>query len=176
MDEKDFISFLETFSALEGLQVINSELPYWIQFYCFSQDIMDDLLSQIEDTNCKILPLPDKENPQEIYYKLTFENDFSLLFKRLKNYLDSGNYRTAKLNELGIPDLSMVTIRQMAVELKQRKNICFALMWMEDNERDNIAIEGSGNPTQLVGLISRGLHMAIEWSDKNIKFQRPNDE
>lgn len=79
-------------------------------------------------------------------------------------------------NEFGIPDLSLVTIRQMANELKRRDNICFALVWMEDSERDNIAIEGSGNPTQVVGLLTRGAHMAIEWADRNIKFQRPERE
>ncbi len=77
-------------------------------------------------------------------------------------------------NEFGIPDLSLVTIRQMANELKRRENVCFALVWMEDSERDNIAIEGSGNPTQVVGLLTRGTHMAIEWADRNIKFQKPD--
>lgn len=76
-------------------------------------------------------------------------------------------------DELGIPDLSLVTIRQMANELKRRDNICFALVWMEDTERDNIAIEGSGHPTQVVGLLTRGTNMAVEWADKNIRFQRP---
>lgn len=64
----------------------------------------------------------------------------------------------------------------MAVELKKRENLTFAVVWIEDNDRDNIAIEGSGNPTQLVGLLARGLHMAIEWADKNIKFHKPKDE
>jgi hypothetical protein len=76
-------------------------------------------------------------------------------------------------NEFGIPDLTLVTIRQMANELKRRDNICFALVWIEETDRDNIAIEGSGNPTQVVGLLARGKHMAIEWADRNIKFQKP---
>ena len=79
-------------------------------------------------------------------------------------------------NEFGIPDLSLVTIRQITNELKRRDNVCFALVWMEDSERDNIAIEGSGNPTQVVGLLTRGTHMAVEWADRNIRFQKPNQE
>ena len=75
-----------------------------------------------------------------------------------------------------MPDLSLVTIRQMAMELKRRNNLTFALVWIENNERDNIAIEGSGNPTQLVGLLARGSHMAIEWADKSIKFYKPSDD
>lgn len=76
-------------------------------------------------------------------------------------------------NEFGMPDLTLVTIRQMANELKRRDNICFALVWIEETDRDNIAIEGSGNPTQVVGLLARGGHMAIEWADRNIKFHKP---
>jgi hypothetical protein len=47
---------------------------------------------------------------------------------------------------------------------------------MEDSNKDNIAIEGNGNPTHLVGLLARGLHMAIEWSDKYLHFKKPDEE
>ena len=86
---------------------------------------------------------------------------------------NNGNLRKARQKELGLPDLSLITIRQMATELKQRTGLTFALVWIENTERDNIAIEGSGNPTQLVGLLTRGTHMAIEWADKSIKFYKP---
>ena len=72
--------------------------------------------------------------------------------------------------------MSLLTIRQMAAELKMRNGLTFALVWIENAERDNIAIEGSGNPTQLVGLLTRGSHMAIEWADKNIKFFKPRED
>ena len=71
--------------------------------------------------------------------------------------------------------MSLVTIRQIANELKTRNNLTFALVWIENSERDNIAIEGSGQPTQLIGLLARGTHMAIEWADKNIRFYKPGE-
>jgi hypothetical protein len=49
------------------------------------------------------------------------------------------------------------------------------LVWIENNERENISIEGSGNPTQLVGLLARGTHMVIEWADKNMQFFKDKD-
>ena len=80
-----------------------------------------------------------------------------------------------KYQELGIPDLSLVTIQQMVEELKKRKSLIFSLVWIENNERENISIEGSGNPTQLVGLLARGTHMVIEWADKNMQFFKDKD-
>jgi hypothetical protein len=64
----------------------------------------------------------------------------------------------------------------MATELKSRQNLTFALVWIENSERENIAIEGSGNPTHLIGLLARAQNMAIDWADKNIKFYRPNKD
>jgi hypothetical protein len=69
-----------------------------------------------------------------------------------------------------------VTIKQIARELKKRENLSFAMVWMEDSSKDNIAIEGNGNPTNLVGLLARGLHMAIEWSDKYLHFKKLDDD
>ena len=79
-------------------------------------------------------------------------------------------------DEYGVPDLSLVTIKQIAKELKNRKNLTFAMVWMEENIKDNIAIEGNGNPTHLVGLLARGLHMAIEWSDRYLKFNKQDKD
>ena len=69
-----------------------------------------------------------------------------------------------------------MTIKQIAKELKKRKNLSFAVVWMEDTNKENIAIEGNGNPTQIVGLLARGLHMAIEWSDKFLKISKPEKD
>jgi len=72
----------------------------------------------------------------------------------------------------GIPDLSLVTCKQIANELKKRKNLTFALIYAEENDADNISLDGNGDPNKLVGLIARGLNLSIQWADKNMKFEK----
>jgi len=183
----DEISLLvEVLSNFEGVSVLNSD-DTWVTFRCVVESTLASITSQVvelqDSTTCKFMIYPHPDDPEQVIYQLIFEGEgeekrrsISVVTKVLKNILESGSVQRAKHKELGIPDLSLVTLRQMAVELKQRENLCFALVWMEQSERDNIAIEGSGNPTQLVGLLARGLNMAIDWADKNIKFRRPKDE
>lgn len=78
-------------------------------------------------------------------------------------------------NKKGIPDLSWVTIRQMAEELKKRDYISFALVYMEDSGHDNISLEANGNPTQLCGLLTRALNLAVKHADKNIDYREHKD-
>lgn len=73
------------------------------------------------------------------------------------------------------PDLSLMTVRDFAAELKRRDNLCFAIVWMEHIGNNNIGIEGRGTPTQVVGLLTRGTKLAVEWADKDIKFSTPTD-
>ena len=54
----------------------------------------------------------------------------------------------------------------MISELKKRENLLFALIWIENNETDNISLEGNGTITNLSGLITRGLHLLINYGDK----------
>lgn len=70
----------------------------------------------------------------------------------------------------GIPDLSVVTCRQMAYELKKRNNLTFALIWLEDEATENFNIEAVGNPTTLCGMLSRGLNLAIKWADRDVQY------
>lgn len=184
--EKEFNSLVETFKKFDGIDVLGTSIdPPWIHFKSDSEKVFALISSQVselrEQYGCAILVLNDPDLPESFSYQLLFEGSqdaktaIIVLDKKLAAVVESSP-RQAKMKELGIPDLSLVTIRQMAVELKQRQNLTFALVWIENNDRDNIAIEGSGSPTQLVGLLSRGTHMAIEWADKNIKFYRPKDE
>lgn len=182
--EKEFNLLIEYMSKLNGVKVLGSEFEpsTWIHFECNSPQTLTVLTNQIDDVrdfdSCKILVLSHPDDPEKSAYQLIFNNDkekyIGMLLKRVQNFQESsGDAKKAAYKELGLPDLSLATIKQMAMELKSRQNLCFAMVWMEDNERDNIAIEGSGNPTQLVGLLSRGLYMTIEWSNKNIRFQQP---
>lgn len=187
---KEFYTLLQTISSFPGTQIIDSLCDVddgtYITFECEPGPNLTAISSQIgeiaEMHSCKLLAFPGYDQKDSMH-QIVFDGDPAnvlraviVLNKMLRTYLETGSIVKTKQQELGIPDLSLTTIRQMATELKKRENLCFAVVWIEDNERDNIAIEGSGNPTQLVGLISRGLHMTIEWADKNIKFHKPQSE
>lgn len=181
--KKDFDTLLETLSRFEGFSSVDTSLdPLWVQFRIGTEALK--IISAYADAmNCRLISMMNPDDVDDITHQLIFEGEekevrktVRSLNRKLVNYLQKGESKRHKHQELGIPDLSLVTIRQMANELKLRQNLTFAVVWIESNERDNIAIEGSGNPTQLVGLLARGLHMAIEWADKNIKFYRPRDE
>jgi len=184
--EKEFNLLTEFLGKLEGIKILGNEFEpnTWIHFECNSQQTLAMLSNTVEDANdfdsCKILVLTHPEDPEKSAYQLIFNEDKNkyilMLLKKIEALQKTGNARKAKNQELGLPDLSLVTIKQMTTELKNRQNLCFALVWMEDNEKENISIEGSGNPNQLVGLLSRGLYMTIEWSNKNIKFKQPPEE
>lgn len=183
--EQEFNLLIENLDKLEGIKVLGREFEpnTWIHFECVIPQILTTITNQIDDINdfdsCKILILSHPDNPDKNAYQLVFNNDkkkyIEILMKKVRNLVENGA-KKAKFQELGLPDLSLVTMRQIANELKSRQNLCFAIVWMEDNEKENVSIEGSGNPTQLVGLLSRGLYMTIEWSNKNITFKQiPED-
>lgn len=185
--EKEFESLVETLKKFEGFSLIDTSIDEtWIHFNISSEESLSQISNVVNDIreqhSCNLLMLTTQENPNQQTYQLVIDaadrlTCIRILTKNLNNLMESKNdSRHANNKELGLPDLSLVTIRQMATELKARQNLTFALVWIESNERDNIAIEGSGNPTQLVGLLARGQHMAIEWADKNIKFYRPKEE
>jgi hypothetical protein len=183
--EQEFNLLIENLNKLEGVKVLGSEFEpnTWIHFECAIPQILATISNQVDDVNdfdsCKILVLSHPDDQEKNAYQLIFNNDkekyIAMLSKKVKNLVENGT-KKARFQELGLPDLSLVTMRQMATELKGRQNLCFAMVWMEDNEKENISIEGNGNPTQLVGLLFRGLHMTIEWSNKNIKFKQPPED
>ncbi len=81
-----------------------------------------------------------------------------------------------KKPESDIPDLSLVTIEQMMGELKKRKNITFAFVMMEHADVENIALEASGNPTFICGLLARATNLAAQYADKNINYYYSGEE
>jgi hypothetical protein len=188
--KKEFDTLVQTLTFFEGVTVFDSlydPVETYITFQCTNQKNLTTLINQvneIKDTHhCRLLSFPNYDIPNDPTYQIVFRgseeiiaNAIVILLRFLKGIVETGSTEKIKQQELGLPDLSLTTIRQMALELKKRENLCFAIVWIEDNERDNIAIEGSGNPTQLVGLLSRGLHMTIEWADKNIKFHKPKED
>lgn len=185
--EKEIENLIATLKRFEGFSLIDfNEQGNWIHFKLDSEENLEfisSLISDIKDHHiCSLLVLTNQEKVEETTYQLVIDSEdkkncIILLTKKLQVLIETkGNIRQANNRELGIPDLTYLTIRQIATELKSRQNLTFALVWIENNETDNIAIEGSGNPTHLIGLLARGQHMAIEWADKSIKFYRPNKD
>jgi hypothetical protein len=185
--EKEFKQLIEALDKFEGVKILDSSPDFsWIHFKLMNETTLNALNLQINEIKeyypCNLLVLASIHNAKDYSYQIVIEEikkeeTIKMILKKLNNVLDShGDLRKAKYKELGLPDMTLLTIRQMAAELKERTGLVFALVWIENAERDNIAIEGSGNPTQLVGLLTRGGHMAIEWADKNIKFFKPKEE
>lgn len=185
--EKDFEKLVKTINKFQGISLIDTSTDQsWIHFKLDNDSTLAVLSVQITDIKenypCNLLVLANQHDPKDYSYQIVIEQSkkhetIQMLQKKLQNVIDSnGDLTKAKQKELGLPDMSLLTIRQMATELKKRDGLVFALVWIENAERDNIAIEGSGNPTQLVGLLNRGAHLAIEWADKNIKFFKPKED
>jgi hypothetical protein len=180
--EKEFDYLIAILQKFEDFVFIDKNIELgFVSFKMTSDSNIKILIKAISEIKKQyqfsLIIISNKEDKNDFSYKLVIDS---------KNQSAAINFLTGKLlnlktkkfkkQDLGIPDLSLVTIRQMANELKLRSNLTFALVWIENNERDNIAIEGSGNPTQLIGLLTRGSHMAIEWADKNIKFYKPKED
>lgn len=184
--EKDFERLVGALTKLEGVAVIDTgNRQNWIHFSVDSEQSLRSITAVVSEANerhaCSLMVMSKQGKSGQSYQLVVDEKDRSKCLKFLAKKFEAlvqseGDMLKAKQKELGLPDLSLLTIKQMAAELKRRQGLTFAIVWIENAERDNIAIEGSGNPTQLVGLLTRGSHMAIEWADKNIKFFKPKDE
>ena len=184
--EKEFALLMGALEKFKDLKIIESNIEEaWIQFTCDKQTvsaIVYQIVELQEFYEISFVTLGEDDDSEDISYEIILptkktQTAIKVLTKKLLNLHKSNlNIKKAEKIESGLPDLSLVTIKQMTSELKTRDNLVFALIWVENNDKDNIAIEGSGNPTQLIGLLARGTHMAIEWADKNIKFYRPPEE
>lgn len=170
----DFIEVINIFKKIEGLKLIETNnSPYSITYEIIDEESQLNLISLMKEIKNKDVFIKEGKKTQKLLILTNEPNVLNQVYDQIL-YLTllQEEKRKSKFKDLGIPDLSLVTIKQMTEELKKRNNLVFALVWIENNERDNIAIEGSGDPTQLVGLLSRGNHMAIEWAEKNIKFKK----
>lgn len=177
--EKEFGNLIDTLKKFEGLEIIDFNLipKVYVHFKLDSEDTLmkiTKVVSELKEYHSCVLLVLSSKNIKFSYQLLIDAKDELAAVKALNKHFYMIQNDTK--SDFGIPDLSLVTMRQIANELKQRSNLVFALVWIEDSERDNIAVEGSGNPTQLVGLLTRGTHMAIDWADKNIKFFKPKDD
>lgn len=184
--EKELNNVIQALERIKGFKFIDASLKGdWIHFRMDSKTNLNFLTKKLkelkENHSLDLVVIGNENNPKETTYQLVFNSVdktsvLESLAEKLQRKSKIEKQEAHKYQDLGIPDLSLVTIRQIATELKQRSNLTFALVWIEDHEIDNIAIEGAGNPTQIVGLLSRGTHLAIEWADKNIKFFKPDGD
>lgn len=157
MTTKDFSEWI---SQIDGIEVVKFDEEK-ILFFCSEENLVIKLTDVAEKTNTN---LSIRTHEQKICFCLNKDN------------LDQFVSFWHRENKKGLPDLSWVTVKQMASELKSRDNLTFALVWIEDSGYDNISLEASGNPTTLCGMLSRGLNLAIKYADKNINFHEPKDD
>lgn len=185
-EEKLYDQLIEILKKFDNFKLVDYTYETFDVIFEASDDVLNiisSVINNIKDKHdCSLLILRD-ENQKEQTYQIQMEyveDVKSCLILLNKKFLaaqeSKGNLRNATNKELGLPDLSLVTIRQIASELKSRENLTFALVWIENNERENIAVEGTGKPNHLIGLLARAQHIAIEWADKNIKFYRPDKD
>lgn len=174
-----FEEFLNVFKSIDGIKIIESkDGPHFVTYSVITEGVHNEIQKAIGEIKNDFASDISLQSLEEGVFRISFgsieldSNIKSLSEKLISLTNKQEEERKIKYNELGVPDLSLVTIKQMVEELKKRKNLVFSLVWIENNERDNIAIEGSGNPTQLVGLLARGVHMAIEWADRSIRFNK----
>lgn len=175
----NFEEFLNIFKSIDGIKIIESkDGPHFVTYSVVTESVHSEVQKAVEEIKNDFASDVSLQSLEGGLFRISFgsielENNIKSLSEKLLALTSKQEEdRKIKYNELGVPDLSLVTIKQMVEELKKRKNLVFSLVWIENNERDNIAIEGSGNPTQLVGLLSRGVHMAIEWADRSIRFNK----
>lgn len=173
---------LDSFADVE-VKEVGKTPNYFIKFICTTENSFKLINTQLTAAKTHVdFILQEEELENSTSLLLEFEGsteqknkNIKILIKIFDNIVNSKSLTAAKNKELGLPDLSLCTVHQMAEELKRRKNLVFAMVWIEGNEKDNITLEASGNPTQIIGLLSRGHYMAIEWTDQKLKYRRRND-
>lgn len=166
-----FVKLINYLKSVPGISNVDFSVkdPMTLEFDHSSEDFINDFCSLFDD-----IEIFDKE---EITY-VKEKNHVLVKFNKHKSLLvdkvDACLYvaivkrfpKHDKYLEYGLNDLSLTTISQMASELKKRENIQFALIWIESNDTDNISVEGNGHFTSLIGLVTRGLHLLVNYNDK----------
>lgn len=176
-----FEEFVEVFKSLEGTKILETKNgPHFIVYSVNYEHVQKEIEKICSDLKGKFgielssKKLVETENIYKLFFgSLSLKENIKLFHEKLSILIkDQDEEMKIKHQQFGMPDLSLVTIHQMVTELKKRKNLVFSLVWIENSNIDNISVQGSGNPTQVVGLLARGTHMAIEWADKNIRFNK----
>lgn len=156
---------VELLNSQPGVTVLGCATSHDILFSCDDQTTLTQLANIAKLAGWSILIFP-------YVGKVVYHLHGADLNKFAKALSSPGSQ---KASDLGIPDLSLVTVRQMAEELKARTNLTFALTWIEAGDQDNITLEGCGHPTKVVGLLARATNLAIKFADRDFTYQEPDD-
>lgn len=166
-----FVKLINYLKSVPGISDVDFSIkdPMTLEFKHSSQSFLNDFCALFDDK--EIFNEGDiSYTKNDGHVMVKFNKHKSLLVDKVDACLYvaiATNYpKHDKCMEYGLNDLSLTTISQMAAELKKRENVQFALIWIESNETDNISIEGNGPFTSLVGLVTRGLHLLVNYSDK----------
>lgn len=158
MNKEEFVDWLKNLSSIEIVAFDDTDK---ILFLCTDENVVIKL-TEVAEKSDHILSIRKVED--KLCFCLHTNNNY-------QNFVSSwyGD------NKKGLPDLSWVTIKQMAEELKKRENLSFALVYIEHTGYENISLEASGNPTTLCGMLTRALNLAVKHADKNIDYHEPQD-
>jgi hypothetical protein len=153
--------FSKWFSDIKGIQINNIQEDR-VFFECLDEVLLFKLTktAEVSDTFLSI----HTKNKKYILFCLHNSN-----FEKFVYYW---NKKPKKKNK----DLSLLTCKQMASELKKRKNLTFALVWMEEDGIENFNIEAVGNPTMLCGMLTRGVNMTANWAESKTKYEDEEEE
>jgi hypothetical protein len=151
--------FVKWFSKVDGI-VISKYDADRLYFYVTEEKLIVKITKSADSTD-NFLSLHADEN------KILF----CLHRHKLKEFM---NHFIGK-NDLGIPDLSIVTVRQMIEELTTRENISFAFVMYDHSLPNNMTLEASGNPTFICGLLARATSLAAKYADKDINYKITDD-
>ena len=159
MTPEDIYNWATNIQELESFYV--DEFGLW---FCINEiKYLEKLLDLAAKAECEVLV---KNQQQKLFYGIKFSNS-------LEKFISLYNGLT-KQNKMGVPDLSLVTCRQITAELKNRKNLTFVMFWIEEDIYDNINVEANGHLNTVVGLATRGLNLILKATDEKTRYADPD--
>jgi hypothetical protein len=161
MTPEEIYNWATNVKELESTFVDETHLWFSISETIFVEKILD-LASKAD---CEVVV---KNNQRNLLYGIKF----SQALERFISLYEGA--RNGKKN--GLPDLSLVTCRQITAELKKRKNLTFVMFWIEEDIYDNINVEASGHLNTVVGLATRGLNLILKATDEKTTYADPDSD
>lgn len=160
MDTDKFSNWL---SRIDGISIVKTEKDKL--YFAISQENLIIKITKTANLSDNFISIHSEEEGILFCIHNTDFNKFVEIWEDKNSYDKSSK-------KYGIPDLSLVTVNQMMKELKKRENISFAFVMTELSDAQNILLEGSGNPTYICGLLSRGLYIANKFAEKDLNFDK----
>lgn len=161
MTPEDIFNWATNIKEMDSMYVDEQHL-----WFCIHETkAIEKILDLASKADCEVVV---KTQHQKFYYGMKLS---AALEKFIAMY--DG---ISKITKNGIPDLSLVTCRQITAELKKRKNLTFVMFWIEEDIYDNINVEASGHLNTVVGLATRGLNLILKATDEKTRYADPDAE